>query len=66
MFTYVYTTVLTHVNTSRLPAMPREPMVHRTLRVPRAVWEAAQERAEREGEHLSEAIRRFLERYGKG
>lgn len=37
----------------------------RSVRVPDDVWAAAHAEAERRGEPLSEAILRFLRRYGK-
>lgn len=45
--------------------MPREPMKSRVVRVPDDLWKRAQERAAERGEHLSEAIRKFLERYAR-
>ena len=49
--------------------MPKHPQfndeVVRSLRVSRALWDAAMTRADERGESLSEAIRRFLERYSK-
>jgi hypothetical protein len=43
----------------------RQPMKNRVLRVPDDVWDAACRAADANDEYLSEAIRRFLERYGK-
>ena len=43
--------------------MPKKPMIQRTLRVPEALWVAALKRADERGESLSEAVRKFLERY---
>jgi len=40
-------------------------MKARALRVPDALWEAAQAAADARGEILSEEIRKFLERYAK-
>lgn len=37
----------------------------RTIRVPDAVWKAARAEAERRGESVSDAVNRFLRRYGK-
>lgn len=39
--------------------------VTRSLRVNRALWERAMSKADEKGESLSEAIRRFLERYAR-
>jgi hypothetical protein len=38
---------------------------HRTIRVPDEIWTAAQEEAKRRGETMTDAIVRFLIRYGK-
>lgn len=35
----------------------------RTVRIPDALWNAAQDKAEREGESVSDVIRRALEEY---
>ena len=44
--------------------MPNQPKtVARTIRVEDELWEAAAEEANRRGESLSEAVRRFLRRY---
>lgn len=45
---------------------PRVPMKTRNVRVSDKDWDAAHERAEREGENLSEKIREFIRAYGKG
>lgn len=37
----------------------------RTVRVPQDVWDAARAEAERRGESVSDAVNRFLRRYGK-
>ena len=39
--------------------------VTRSLRVNRALWDRAMTKADERGESLSEAIRRFLERYAR-
>lgn len=39
--------------------------ITRSFRISRALWEAAMKRADEKGESLSEAIRRFLERYSR-
>lgn len=46
-----------------MPNKPKTP--HRTIRVPDEEWEPAKREAERRGETLTDAIRRFLRRYGK-
>lgn len=43
--------------------MSRKPMRPKSLRVPDALWDAAQVKAESRGEVLSEVIRKALERY---
>jgi antitoxin component of RelBE/YafQ-DinJ toxin-antitoxin module len=43
----------------------KEPMKNRVIRVGDAVWEAALRKADEKGETVSEAVRRFLERYGR-
>jgi len=43
--------------------MPREPKTNRVIRVQESLWVRALKRADERGESLSEAIRRFLERY---
>ena len=43
--------------------MTREPMTAKSVRVPDALWLAAQSKADERGEVLSEVIRRALERY---
>jgi antitoxin component of RelBE/YafQ-DinJ toxin-antitoxin module len=40
-------------------------MKNRVIRVPDRVWEAAQAAAERKGETVSDAVRKFLERYSR-
>ena len=37
----------------------------RSVRVPDDVWQAAKDAAERKGETVSEAVVRFLRRYGR-
>ena len=44
-----------------MPNQPKTPA--RSIRVEDALWLRAQERAAERGESVSEAIRRFLERY---
>jgi antitoxin component of RelBE/YafQ-DinJ toxin-antitoxin module len=43
--------------------MVREPKRNRVIRVPDRLWAAAKARADERGETVSEAIRKFLERY---
>jgi hypothetical protein len=43
----------------------REPLRPKSVRVPDALWLAAQAEADERGEVLSEEIRKFLERYLK-
>jgi hypothetical protein len=45
--------------------MVRERMENRVIRVRGSLWKAAKERADERGETVSEAVRRFLERYTK-
>jgi hypothetical protein len=40
-------------------------MVQRLIRVPLPLWERAKARADERDETLSEAIRKFLERYSR-
>ena len=44
--------------------MPNKPKtVARTIRVPDDLWDKARARADERGESVSEAVRKFLERY---
>jgi len=45
--------------------MAKEPMGNRVIRVPDRLWKAAKERADQRGETVSEAVRKFLERYSR-
>ena len=45
--------------------MPKEPMKSRVVRVPDKLWAAAKARADERGETVSEAVRKFLERYSR-
>lgn len=45
--------------------MPKEPMEKVSFRVPLRLWRAAKVRADEKGETVSEAVRRFLERYSR-
>jgi len=49
----------------RMPNQPRKENPARAIRVPDELWQAAQKRAGERGETVSEAVRRFLERYVK-
>lgn len=40
-------------------------MKSRVIRVPEHLWAAAMQRAEEKGETVSQAVRKFLERYTK-
>lgn len=46
-------------------AVLREPMKNRVIRVSDRLWSAAQQRADEKGETVSEAVRKFLERYSR-
>lgn len=54
----VYTSVYTQ-------NMPKKPMVKRMIRVPEGLWERAKAKADERDETVSEAVRKFLERYAK-
>ena len=43
--------------------MPKPPMVMRSHRYPKALYEAAMTKAEERGENLSDVLREALERY---
>ena len=45
--------------------MPKEPMAKVSFRVSIALWRRAKERADEKGETVSEAVRKFLERYAR-
>jgi antitoxin component of RelBE/YafQ-DinJ toxin-antitoxin module len=45
--------------------MPKQPMKSRVIRVPDDIWTAAKRRADERGETVSEAVRKFLARYGR-
>jgi hypothetical protein len=45
--------------------MAKPPMVQKTYRVPKALYEAAMEKAAENEENLSDVIREALERYVK-
>lgn len=43
----------------------KEPMKAKAIRIPERLWQAAQAKADEKGETVSEAIRKFLERYSR-
>jgi len=43
--------------------MAKEPKKNRVIRVQDSLWERAQKKADEKGETVSEAVRKFLERY---
>lgn len=45
---------------------PTDAMPHRTIRVDKPTWNAAAERAKREGLTLSQVIRHYLHEYAEG
>lgn len=45
--------------------MPKEPMKSRVIRVSDKLWSAAKTRADERDETVSEAVRKFLERYAR-
>jgi antitoxin component of RelBE/YafQ-DinJ toxin-antitoxin module len=45
--------------------MVREPKRNRVIRVPDTLWARARQRADERGETVSEAVRKFLERYAR-
>lgn len=45
--------------------MSKEPMEKKAIRVPERLWRAAMKRADERGETVSEAVRKFLERYSR-
>lgn len=55
--------VVTPARLDNVPNQPKTPQ--RTVRVPEERWQRAKREAERRGESVSDAINRFLERYGK-
>lgn len=46
-----------------MPNKPRSENPARGIRVPDELWNAAKKRADERGETVSEAVRKFLERY---
>lgn len=45
--------------------MPKEKLENRVIRVTETLWQSAKVRADEKGETVSEAVRKFLERYAK-
>lgn len=45
--------------------MPKRPMKSRVIRMPDDLWDRAKKRADEKGETVSEAVRKFLERYSR-
>jgi antitoxin component of RelBE/YafQ-DinJ toxin-antitoxin module len=45
--------------------MPKDPMKNRVVRVSDRIWDAAKARADERGESISDAVRKFLERYSR-
>lgn len=58
-------TTQTPIQPVKIRRMAKPPMVQKTYRVSKALYERAMERAEREEENLSDVIRRALEDYAK-
>lgn len=55
---------MTNVNTSdTVPRVAKIPMVMRSIRVPAALWEAAKQKADDNGESISDVVREALEKY---
>jgi len=48
-----------------MPNQPRDDNRAHTIRVSDPLWERALERASEKGETVSEAVRKFLERYAR-
>lgn len=48
-----------------MPNKPRPENPARTIRVSDSLWERAKKRADEKGETVSEAVRKFLERYSR-
>ena len=46
--------------------MPRNPMTAHNIRVPDPLWSAVKAKAEAEGLHVSEAIRKIMQEYTEG
>jgi hypothetical protein len=48
-----------------MPNKPRDDNPARTIRVPDDLWDRTKKRAAEKGETVSEAVRKFLERYAR-
>lgn len=55
---------MTRASVEGVPNQPKTPQ--RSVRVPDEVWRAAKERAEAEGNTLSDVLRQVLDAYGRG
>lgn len=58
-------TTQTRIQPDKMRRMAKPPMVQKTYRVPRTLYEAAMEKAAEREENLSDVIREALERYIK-
>ena len=58
-------TTQTDIQPVKIRRMAKPPMVQKTYRVPKSLYEAAMEKAEEREENLSDIIREALERYVK-
>lgn len=67
VFTFVNTfceNVPMNVNTTdTVEAVPKQPMVMRSIRVPLRLWEAAKALADERDESISDVVRELLEEY---
>lgn len=52
---------MTPTSLGHVPNQPKTPL--KSFRIPQPLYEKAQKRAAERGESLSEAVRKFLERY---
>lgn len=59
------TTTQTAIHPVKIRRMAKPPMIKRTYYVPKALYEAAMEKAEEREENLSDVVREALERYVK-
>ena len=59
------TAVTTGRRAAIMSAVPRKPMRPRSIKVSDDLWEAATKAADANDEALSEAVRRFLEKYAR-
>lgn len=58
-------TTQARIRPDKIRRMAKPPMIKRTYYVPKALYEAAMDRAEEREENLSDVIREALERYVK-